>query len=160
MTSLMQSRDSSVELVSGNNTVPANPPLTPHPPCGRIYSESALGQASRKRLENHGGRGQQRRNDATTDEPGERSVANARLRRVMAERLIVARGLSGYGQGEAAKVLGFGNQKIINCDVRKNRQGRVGSVILAFDGSHLAWHESTVPFEFKKPARRHYTEDV
>ena len=49
-------------------------------------------------------------NDATIEKHGERAVANARLRRLMAERLITARGLSGLGQGQAAKVLGLGNQ--------------------------------------------------
>ncbi|OGA95024.1 MAG: hypothetical protein A3E79_06605 [Burkholderiales bacterium RIFCSPHIGHO2_12_FULL_61_11] len=52
-----------------------------------------------------------------------------------------------------------GNQTIL-CDVPKNRQGKVGSVSLIFNGAHQMWHESAVPFEFKTPPRKHYTEDV
>lgn len=53
-----------------------------------------------------------------------------------------------------------GGLQIINCDVPKNRQGKVGGVTLGFDGAFQQWRESVIPFEFKKPARRHYTEDV
>jgi replicative DNA helicase len=50
--------------------------------------------------------------------------------------------------------------QIINCDIPKNRQGRAGSVTLAFDGAHQVWRETTVPFEFKKPATRHFKGDI
>lgn len=53
-----------------------------------------------------------------------------------------------------------GGNQIIHCDVPKNRQGKVGSVSLVFNGAHQMWHESAVPFEFKTPPRKHYTEDV
>jgi replicative DNA helicase len=48
----------------------------------------------------------------------------------------------------------------INCDIPKNRQGRVGSLTLGFNGAHQQWHESAMPISFKTPARKHYTEDV
>lgn len=50
--------------------------------------------------------------------------------------------------------------QIINCDLPKNRQGRVGSLALGFNGSHQKWHETTAPVEFKPTGRRSYTEDV
>jgi replicative DNA helicase len=50
--------------------------------------------------------------------------------------------------------------QIINCDIPKNRQGRVGTVTLGFNGAHQEWHETVAPVEFKTPPRRHYTEDV
>jgi replicative DNA helicase len=50
--------------------------------------------------------------------------------------------------------------QIINCDIPKNRQGRVGSLALGFDGAIQQWHETTMPVEFKKPPRKHFTEDV
>lgn len=50
--------------------------------------------------------------------------------------------------------------QIINCDVPKNRQGKVGGVTLGFDGAHQQWHETMRPIEFKKPAVKHFTEDV
>lgn len=50
--------------------------------------------------------------------------------------------------------------QVINCDVPKNRQGRVGSVALGFVGCYQTWHETIAPVEFKTPARRHYTEEV
>lgn len=55
---------------------------------------------------------------------------------------------------------GQGGIQLINCDVPKNRQGKVGGVTLGFDGAFQQWRESTAPFEFKKPTKRHYTEDV
>lgn len=55
---------------------------------------------------------------------------------------------------------GQGGMQLINCDVPKNRQGKVGGVTLGFDGAFQQWRESTIPFEFKKAAKRHYTEDV
>lgn len=53
-----------------------------------------------------------------------------------------------------------GGVQLINCDIPKNRQGKVGGLTLGFNGSFQQWHESVMPFEFKKPAKRHYTEDV
>jgi replicative DNA helicase len=53
-----------------------------------------------------------------------------------------------------------GGEQIINCDIPKNRQGRVGTLTLGFTGAHQAWHETYAPVEFKKPARKHFTEDV
>jgi replicative DNA helicase len=50
--------------------------------------------------------------------------------------------------------------QIINCDVPKNRQGKVGGVTLEFNGAHQLWHETARPLEFKTPARKHFTEDV
>lgn len=50
--------------------------------------------------------------------------------------------------------------QIINCDIPKNRQGRVGTLTLGFNGAHQRWHETVAPVEFKTPTRRHYTEDV
>jgi replicative DNA helicase len=50
--------------------------------------------------------------------------------------------------------------QIIHCDVPKNRQGKIGAVSLVFNGEYQKWQESAVPFEFKTPARKHYTEDV
>jgi replicative DNA helicase len=50
--------------------------------------------------------------------------------------------------------------QVINCDVPKNRQGRVGAVALGFHGAHQRWHETVAPIEFKQPPRKHYTEDV
>jgi replicative DNA helicase len=48
----------------------------------------------------------------------------------------------------------------ILCDIPKNRQGRVGSVTLSFDGQYQSWRESTIPFEFKQPARGQYGADL
>jgi replicative DNA helicase len=53
-----------------------------------------------------------------------------------------------------------GGFQIINCEIPKNRQGRVGTLTLGFDGAHQQWTETVAPVEFKKPARKHYTEDV
>jgi replicative DNA helicase len=50
--------------------------------------------------------------------------------------------------------------QIINCDIPKNRQGRVGAITLGFNGAHQQWHETVAPVEFKQPPRRHYTEDI
>jgi replicative DNA helicase len=50
--------------------------------------------------------------------------------------------------------------QIINCDLPKNRQGRVGTLTLGFNGAHQHWQETYAPAEFKSPARKHYTEDV
>lgn len=50
--------------------------------------------------------------------------------------------------------------QVINCDIPKNRQGRVGTLTLGFNGAHQQWHECYAPLEFKKPPRKHYTEDV
>lgn len=50
--------------------------------------------------------------------------------------------------------------QVINCDLPKNRQGRVGPLALGFDGAHQQWHETTAPVEFKQPARRQFTEDL
>lgn len=50
--------------------------------------------------------------------------------------------------------------QVINCDVPKNRQGKVGGVSLGFEGAHQLWHETTRPVEFKTTARKHFTDDV
>ena len=50
--------------------------------------------------------------------------------------------------------------QIINCDIPKNRQGRVGTLTLGFNGAHQQWNETVAPIEFKKPPRKHFTEDV
>jgi replicative DNA helicase len=48
----------------------------------------------------------------------------------------------------------------INCDIPKNRQGKTASVSLCFQGRYQDWTAMAVPFEFKQPARKHFTEDV
>jgi replicative DNA helicase len=51
--------------------------------------------------------------------------------------------------------------QVINCDLPKNRQGRVGSLALGFVGAHQQWHETTMPVEFKPAApRRAYTQEA
>lgn len=50
--------------------------------------------------------------------------------------------------------------QVINCDIPKNRQGRVGSVTLGFDGAHQQWNECIAPPQLKTPPRRHFTEEV
>lgn len=51
--------------------------------------------------------------------------------------------------------------QVINCDIPKNRQGRVGAIALGFNGANQQWHETVAPVEFKTATtRRHYTEDV
>ena len=50
--------------------------------------------------------------------------------------------------------------QIINCDLPKNRQGRVGSIALGFNGSYQRWHETSAQAVFRTPPRKHYTEDV
>jgi replicative DNA helicase len=48
----------------------------------------------------------------------------------------------------------------IHCDIPKNRQGKTGSIALGFDGAFQRWHETVMPAQPLKPARRHYTEEV
>lgn len=50
--------------------------------------------------------------------------------------------------------------QVLNLDVPKNRQGRVGTLALGFNGAHQEWHETAAPVEFKQPSRRSYTEEV
>lgn len=50
--------------------------------------------------------------------------------------------------------------KIIEADFAKNRQGRVGSVALAFDGGYQRWTASRAQLGAKKAATRSYTEEV
>lgn len=50
--------------------------------------------------------------------------------------------------------------KIIDLDFAKNRQGRVGSVPLAFDGGYQQWADSDVPLGRGRPAKKaSYSED-
>lgn len=53
-----------------------------------------------------------------------------------------------------------GGFRTINCDIPKNRQGKVGGLCLGFNGRHQEWHAVARPIEFKTPARVHYTEEV
>lgn len=51
--------------------------------------------------------------------------------------------------------------QIMNLDLPKNRQGRTGTVALAFEGAYQQWIETAAPVEFKPTAgRKSYTEDV
>lgn len=53
-----------------------------------------------------------------------------------------------------------GGMQIINCDIPKNRQGKVGTVTLGFEGAYQMWTECIAPVQFTKPASRSYTEEV
>lgn len=49
----------------------------------------------------------------------------------------------------------------IHCDIPKNRQGKTGFATLGFHGQYQQWSATVAePIEFKKPPRKHYTEDV
>ena len=50
--------------------------------------------------------------------------------------------------------------RVINCDVPKNRQGKTGTVTLGFNGRFQEWRAVAAQVEFKRPASKHYTEDV
>jgi replicative DNA helicase len=50
--------------------------------------------------------------------------------------------------------------KVIEADLAKNRQGRKGSVMLAFDGAYQRWVETVAEDRPLRPASKHYTEDV
>lgn len=53
--------------------------------------------------------------------------------------------------------------KVVEVDFAKNRQGRVGSVPLAFDGAYQHWTDSAEPLSTPDPGRRkasHYTDDI
>ncbi|MBB1599506.1 replicative DNA helicase [Variovorax sp. UMC13] len=50
--------------------------------------------------------------------------------------------------------------KVIEADFAKNRQGRVGSVALAFEGGYQRWRQSSAPLGQKKAGFRNYTEEA
>jgi replicative DNA helicase len=47
-----------------------------------------------------------------------------------------------------------GDTQIINCDMPKNRQGKVGGFSLGFEGVYQKWTESTKPMVFKNPPQK------
>jgi replicative DNA helicase len=51
-------------------------------------------------------------------------------------------------------------QKVIEADFAKNRQGRKGSVMLAFDGEYQRWVETVTSDRPQKAVGKSYTEDV
>jgi replicative DNA helicase len=53
-----------------------------------------------------------------------------------------------------------GQARIIEADVAKNRQGRIGSVALCFEGGYQRWTDSAVELERKRASGRTYTEEV
>ncbi|MDP9991995.1 replicative DNA helicase [Variovorax boronicumulans] len=50
--------------------------------------------------------------------------------------------------------------KVIEADIAKNRQGRIGSVALAFDGGYQRWQATNAPLGQRKRGARTFTEDV
>ena len=52
------------------------------------------------------------------------------------------------------------NNQIINCEVPKNRQGKVGSLSMSFDGALQKWEETSGFVGFSAPPKKHYTEDL
>lgn len=50
--------------------------------------------------------------------------------------------------------------KVIEADFAKNRQGRVGSVALAFDGGYQRWNATSAPLGRRKAGGTTYTEEV
>lgn len=50
--------------------------------------------------------------------------------------------------------------KVIEADLAKNRQGRVGSVALAFDGGYQRWNATNAPLGQRKRGAKTFTEDV
>jgi replicative DNA helicase len=51
-------------------------------------------------------------------------------------------------------------QRVIEAEFLKNRQGRKGSVMLAFTGEYQRWVETITEDRPLRPASKHYTEDV
>lgn len=50
--------------------------------------------------------------------------------------------------------------RVIEAELAKNRQGRKGSVLLAFEGCYQRWTETIAEDKPLRPAVKHYTEDV
>jgi replicative DNA helicase len=58
-----------------------------------------------------------------------------------------------------SRAMSDGESQVINCDMPKNRQGKVGGFSLGFEGVYQKWSESAKPMVFKSPPQKHFSSD-